>query len=149
MATTTDKSERSNFETWAREELERAGLFDKGGDYEGMIGEEVMRIFAEAGHSGFSAAYAASIFTHLSEWKPLTPLTSDPSEWQHIAEEVVGADNVWQSRRNPACFSNDGGRTYYDIDEKPSWLRRLAILITRKPLPKFHTAAHPDTEASS
>jgi hypothetical protein len=27
-------------------------------------------------------------------------------------------ETVWQSRRASSCFSTDGGKTYYDIDEK-------------------------------
>lgn len=36
----------------------------------------------------------------------LTPLTSDPSEWTSIS------DNLWASTRNDKAFSQDGGKTY-------------------------------------
>jgi hypothetical protein len=36
----------------------------------------------------------------------LTPLTSDPSEWTQIS------DNLWESTRNDKAFSQDGGKTY-------------------------------------
>lgn len=140
----TKESTESNFVTWAREELDRAGLFDESSDYGGMLGEEVMRLvesFAEAGHSGFSAQMAASIFTQLAAWKPLGPLTDDPGEWMHIAEEMAGQADLWQSRRNPACFSNDGGKTFYDIDEKPARWRRIYQRVTRKPCLKYHVSA--------
>lgn len=118
-------AEESSFVTWARSELERAGLFDQDSDYEGMLGTEVMRMvetFSAAGHSGFSAALAASIFARLSAWKPLTPITSAPDEWMHIDEDMAGEPNLWQSRRQPSLFSHDGGKTYYDVDETiPRW----------------------------
>jgi len=119
--------ERDSHVEWAEAELRRAGLFDEDSDYGGMMGEEVLRLvkaFSEAGHSGFSAGMAAHIFGLLAAWKPLTPLTGDPSEWMHIEVDVAGNDITWQSRRNPACFSRDGGRTYYDVDAKKSWWRR-------------------------
>ena len=42
----------------AKYELEKAGLFDKDSDYNGMIGNAVMELiekFSEQGHSGFFA----------------------------------------------------------------------------------------------
>lgn len=125
-------SEESLFVTWAREEIRRAGLFDKESDYDGMLGDELMkmvRTFSEAGHSGFSASIAASAFQQLAAWKPLTPLTSDRDEWQEV---TPGPPGVWQSRRAPSCFSNDGGRSYYDIDEPVSRWRRWAQRLTRR-----------------
>jgi hypothetical protein len=123
-------TDESNFVSWARDELRRAGLFDEDADYGGMLGEEVMRMvetFDEAGHSGFSAQMAASIFARLSAWKPLTPISDDPDEWMHIDEDMAGDATTWQSRRSPSLFSCDGGKRYYDIDERRSWWRRHII----------------------
>lgn len=127
-------SEESSFVTWARDELQRAGLFDKDSDYEGMLGTEVMRMvetFSEAGHSGFSAALAASILARLSAWKPLTPITDSPDEWMHIDEDMAGEPNLWQSRRQPSLFSYDGGKTYYDLDEKVTRRTKLIARLRR------------------
>ncbi len=136
-------SEESSFVTWARDELQRAGLFGKDSDYEGMLGTEVMRMvetFSKAGHSGFSAALAASIFARLSAWKPLTPITDAPDEWMHIDADMAGQPNLWQSRRQPSLFSLDGGKTYYDIDEHlPRW-RGFVQRILRRRLPVYHRA---------
>jgi hypothetical protein len=88
--------------------------------------------FDSAGHSGFSASYAAHVFAELSAWKPLTPLTDDPTEWMDIDESMAGEPNLWQSRRNPACFSNDAGKTFYDIDERQSWWRRVLARLTHR-----------------
>lgn len=67
--------------------------------------------FAEYGHSGGSASYAIPLLNDLLQFKPLSPLTDDPKEWNE-----VGTD-VWQSCRNPEAFSTDGGATYYLLSE--------------------------------
>ncbi len=117
----------SKMTDWARNELQMAGLFDKDSDYEGMLGEAVMDLldkFSEQGHSGFSAELTASIFDRLVRWKPLSELTNDPNEWMEITEHqeartpgLKGQVRVYQSRRSPDCFSEDGGQTYYSVDD--------------------------------
>ena len=110
----------SNLEAHAERELRLAGLFDKNSDYDGMIGEAVMKLvraFSGDGHSGGSASVTLAAFDRVVRFKTLTDITSDPSEWMHIAEEVAGQHGgVWQNTRQSSCFSNDGGKTYYDID---------------------------------
>ena len=102
---------------WAEGELRRAGLFDRNSDYGGMLGKAVMRLvrtMAGEGHSGASAAMVTQIFERLARYKPLTPLTDDPAEWQHHGEDVWGEPGgVWQSRRDPEAFSRDGGKTHW------------------------------------
>ena len=108
---------------WAREEVERAGLLDKDSDYEGMLGEavlELMSIMSKQGHSGMSAALVTEIFQKLANYEPLTPLTNDPNEWCDLCEEH--AEGVppymrWQSKRDPSCFSSDGGKTYWSSND--------------------------------
>lgn len=133
--------ERSPFVEWAEEELRRAGLFDEDSDYGGMMGESVMKLieaFSGEGHSGFSASMAASIFGELSAWKPLTPLTDDPTEWMHIEEAMAGRPDCWQSRRNPSAFSNDGGKSYYLLTDRLSWPRKVLWRVTGKHRPPMH-----------
>mgnify|MGYP001604115503 CR=1 FL=1 len=40
----TGKKDESKFLTWARKELERAGVFSKESDYDGMLGSAVMKM---------------------------------------------------------------------------------------------------------
>lgn len=97
---------------WAREELERAGAFDPNGDYGGMLGESVLkmvRVFAEEGHSGYSAKLALAMFERLADWQPLTPLTGGDGEWNEVS------DGVWQNRRCSRVFKETDGRAY-DIE---------------------------------
>jgi len=109
---------RSQFLSWAEREVKAAGLLDADSDYDGMLGEavlELVSVFDAQEHSGMSASMVRSIFDNLAKWKPLSPLTSHPDEWMEVTE------NLWQSRRNPACFSEDGGKTYHDHND-PCWL---------------------------
>lgn len=112
----------SNLETFAKEELERAGLFSKDSDYNGMVGHAVLKMVQEfskeEGHSGFSAGMAIHIFEKLARWQNLTPITDNPKEWMDVSD-YGGPDPpaMWQCKRNPALFSKDGGKTYYNIDE--------------------------------
>lgn len=76
----------------------------------------VIEVFVAFGHSGGSAACTIPVLNALLQYENLTPLTRDPEEWAHIAEHVWGEEGgVWQSRRNPAMFSLDGGESYYDV----------------------------------
>lgn len=100
---------------YAKSELELAGLFDEDSDYDGMIGSaalEIVEVFAKQGHSGGSAFLVTNIVNQLMQFKPLTPLTYNPDEWNHVGS------NTWQNRRRSSVFSKDGGLTHYDIDEE-------------------------------
>lgn len=115
-----NESDACTLSSFARGELEKAGLFDKDSDYAGMLGEAVLELietFSTQGHSGFSAAMAVDLFSRLANYKPLTPLTSDPDEWMCVTEHTIDGKPLYQSTRCPSAFSCDGGKTYYDIDE--------------------------------
>lgn len=101
----------------AERELRLAGLFDKDSDYGGMLGGaalELIKVFASQGHSGFSAGMTRDLFALLSNFKTLTPITSNPEEWTDVSEMSGGP--MWQSKRCPSVFSKDGGATWYDLD---------------------------------
>jgi hypothetical protein len=110
----------------ARAELKAAGLFDKDSDYDGMLGDAVMELvekFADQGHSGFSAHLTLDIFATVAAYKPLGPITTRSEEWMHIADDVAGQPNLWQNTRRSSSFSTDGGKTFYDIDDRWHWPR--------------------------
>ena len=103
-----------------------------------IIGEEpeiidklvsMIDIFASMGHSGTSAMHFAFVVRKLLSYEPLSELTDDPSEWNHIDSETAGCDDLWQSTRCPSAFSRNGGKTYYRIDD-PS--RNDKVLIPTK-----------------
>jgi hypothetical protein len=116
----------------AKEELTRAGLFDKDSDYDGMLGNAVLELvekFAAQGHSGFSAGMTLEIFNRVARFRTLTPISSNPTEWMEVTQYFNGK-GVWQNRRDPAKFSEDGGKTWYDVDERNSkWHWKLRSRI--------------------
>lgn len=106
------------------EELKRAGLFDKDSDYNGMIGNavlELMKTFASQGHSGFSASWVTELFSKLSKYETLTPLTEDETEWMDVREMGIDTDvTLFQNRRNTAAFATNpkDKATWYHVDGK-------------------------------
>lgn len=105
----------SNLVKFAEEEMRRAGLYSKDADYGGMIPEAVMKLVkahSEAGHSGGSHWLTMQIFNKVINFKPLTPLSDDPTEWMEVSE------NIWQSRRQSDAFSTDGGKTFYTLEDR-------------------------------
>lgn len=110
-----------SLEFHAKQELEKAGLFDKDSDYEGMIGDAVLdlvKLFGEQGHSGFSAMMTLEVFDKVARFQNLTPITDDPDEWMDVSEE--SGTIMYQNRRKSTLFSTDGGKTYYDLDDGSS-----------------------------
>ena len=91
-----------------------AGMYDKDADYGGMIPQAVMgmvKAHAKQGHSGGSHWITMKIFNQVINFKTLTPITSNPSEWNEVST------NFWQSNRQSDAFSSDGGKSWYFLDE--------------------------------
>lgn len=95
--------------SFAREELDRLGLFDADSDYGGELGEAVMELietFAKQGHSGMSAESVVKLFSRLASFKPLTHVTANPDEW------IAIGPNEWVCKRCPHLIRQYD--TYYD-----------------------------------
>lgn len=91
-------------------------------DYVQSIGNcayELVETFCKQEHSGMSAGFCIGLLEKLLRGDILSPLTNDPEEWVSVAEEW-GEDtpNKYQSKRKFSCFSDDGLKTYYDIEEE-------------------------------
>ncbi|MGW4127946.1 hypothetical protein [Amycolatopsis japonica] len=53
----------------------------------------------------------------LLDFKPLSPLTNDPAEWDQRDDVVLG-QQVWQSNRQPDAWTYDSGfHTYFLMSE--------------------------------
>lgn len=104
----------SNLVEHAQRELELIGQFEEDPRFAQSVVAAVAAFASYPGHSGSSAEIGAQMLHDLLNLKNLAPLTDDPTEW-----ELVGTHpyNIWQNRRNGACFSKDGGTTYYDVNE--------------------------------
>jgi len=99
----------------AQRELTLACLFDKDSDYEGMLGEAVMRmieVFSAEKHSGSSAAQTINIFKRVANYECLTPLTGKDDEWVSVAAYGNG-NPVWQNNRVSSVFKDKDGKAYY------------------------------------
>lgn len=77
--------------------------------------EDQIREFAGEGHSGASAASATQLFSRLSKFLPLTPLTGEDSEWNLVKGDYgQGGDTIYQNNRCSHVFKDSSGA--YDID---------------------------------
>lgn len=88
-------------------------------DYVQSIGNcawEVCKLFCEQDHSGMSAGFTIQLIKTLLDGDTLTPLTNKPDEWENCGKYCPDSDGVYQSKRKFSCFSDDGLKTYYDID---------------------------------
>jgi hypothetical protein len=63
--------------------------------------------FANEGHSGFSASYAANILNKLFRFEPLCPLTGEDSEWNLAIPHEK--DPLWQNNRCLHVFKDSSG----------------------------------------
>lgn len=49
---------------------------------------ELVTVFSTQGHSGFSAAYVATMLHRLLRYEPLRPLTGEPDEWVEVSDGI-------------------------------------------------------------
>lgn len=109
----------SNFESHAQKEFRAAGWLNEDGtfkdDMQKLICEHVLElldVFDGAGHSGFSAPYAISLFEKLAKFEPVAPLTGEDWEWNEVAPDA------YQNNRCSHVFkqSDRFGGQPYDIN---------------------------------
>src|SRR5258707_1362443 len=94
----------------ARRELELCGQTAEDPGYADSIIQAVAA-FAAYGHSGGSAMVAREQLHTLLDFGTLSPLTSDPEEWDN--QSGISSSPLWQNRRNSKAFSSDGGQTWW------------------------------------
>jgi hypothetical protein len=111
---------------WAKKELALLGKDEEG--WQDAINADILQIveiFGEQGHSGFSASYALSIIKRLLDWKPITPLTGEESEWEECGpnlEQNNRCSAVFRDNHDNATahyiygkvFSDDGGKSWFN-----------------------------------
>lgn len=71
---------------------------------------DIVRIFQNQGHSGFSASYAIYILERVLRFKPITALTGKDDEWNEPYIDGWG-NKVYQNKRCSSVFKsvdNDG-----------------------------------------
>lgn len=90
---------------WAEREFDIAGT-----PKDDMMREATMNllaVFCDEGHSGFSAPHAVRLFSRLASWKPLTPLTGADDEWD------IRGNGKFQNKRCSSVFKDADGGAYY------------------------------------
>lgn len=110
---------------YGRKELERIGYFKEGDDpYNDWAANailELLEVFDNQGHSGFSAPYVISKVKRLAMYKPLTPLTGEDDEWNEVEPgcfqnkrySAVFKDETGAYNIEGKVFSDDGGKTWF------------------------------------
>ena len=69
---------------------------------------ELIDVFSNQHHSGFTASYVIDILQRLLHYKPLTPLTGEDDEWEDVTS--YGYDTpTFQNKRCSAVFKDDRG----------------------------------------
>jgi len=111
---------------------------------------ELIEVFEKQGHSGMSASLVLSIFNRVVDFKNLSPLTNDPSEWQQHSE------SMWQNKRNSEAFSHDQGFSYsltsetrWETDEYDRRVRKLTLYQTEHTHSKSHVETQPEEAQSN
>ena len=102
---------------YAKSELKIIGMLDSEDEMNKAMCDHLLHMceeFAKEGHSGFSANYAINCLQKLLRWEPLSPLTGEDWEWNHVA------DNLWQNKRCSSVFKDETGKAH-DIDGKVFW----------------------------
>ena len=102
-----NRKPQSNLVVHAHRELELIG--EDPDTIRGYL--RVIQAFADMGHSGGSASVAIPTINRLLQFKNLAPLTDDPDDWIEVGY------GLWQNRRCSSMFSEDGGRSYTNVDD--------------------------------
>jgi hypothetical protein len=116
----------SNLHSHALMEFKAAGWIDENGKFNDEIQEDIcnhvlklLEVFADEGHSGSSAPYAIDLFNKLANFKPLTPLTGEDSEWVDVSE--YSGTTMYQNKRCSSVFKQGKNSEAYNIDGKVFW----------------------------
>lgn len=64
---------------------------------------ELLKVFSEQGHSGFSASWAINLFSKLANHKLITEVEDNPDDW----------DENGQHKHIPSVFKRKDGTCYY------------------------------------
>lgn len=99
---------------------------------------EMVKLFADFGHSGFSAGYTISVLERLLRFEPLKPLTGEDDEWNEVGEGVFqnnrcshvfreadgrAYDSEGRIFREPdgSCYTSKDSRVYIEFPYTPKW----------------------------
>ena len=102
---------------FAKSEFIRAGWCSPDGEFDDEMQElicknvtDLLRVFSDQGHSGFSAGYALSMFVKLAKFSPISPLTGVDGEW------VMHSIDCYQNKHCGSVFKNGKDERAYWLD---------------------------------
>jgi len=102
----------SNLIEYAKSEMDLIGLREDSEDEMNRAMRkhvlQMVKVFSDEGHSGFSANYALAILKKVLDFKPLTALTGEDSEWLEVA------DDLYQNKRASNVFKDADGAYWSD-----------------------------------
>ena len=112
-------------------------LFDEDSDYGGEIGTAVMEMittFSKQGHSGYSAMFTLHVFDKLARYEPINPLKNPmiTGEYHDVSEQ--NGSMLYQSTRDSAMFSDDGGKSWYHLDKYRTGWQKLIYKMLCAPI---------------
>ena len=96
---------------FAENELNIAGYLSQDDFYGGETGKavlELIEVFSKQGHSGMSATIVADLFWKLANYKPLSSIIGEDSEW----ESIEGIASL-QNKRCPSLWKDSNGVITY------------------------------------
>lgn len=113
------KGKRSNLIKHAKYEFYKAGFNSNGMD--AIIRNnilELLTVFADQGHSGFSAGIALQVFNKLAKFQTLSPLTFDHDEWNYNLGFYNDSPNsaIAQNIRDSRFFLYNGDNIAFNDD---------------------------------
>lgn len=114
----------SNLVEHAKKEIELYNKKYPHDEYGSMVMKaalELVEVFSKQGHSGFSAGITTSTFDSLADFRPLTPLTGEESEWGTEVDKnqnnrygsVFRREDGTAFNGHAKVFSDDGGKSWF------------------------------------
>ena len=120
----------SNLHKHALAEFRAAGWTNADGKFEDEMQEdickhvlELLKVFADEGHSGSTAPYTVNMFKKLAMFEPLVPLTGEDWEWNECGNGVFQNKRCSRVFKHPDRFDGQAydieGIVFYDWYERP------------------------------
>lgn len=120
----------SNLIDHAQRELKAAGLFDKDAPYDGQTATDALvliEVLARQGHSGGSLDHTLTLFNRLARFQLLAPMKNPMENGDYIDHTgISGGNPTFQSTYKSSVFSEDGGKSWYDLNKRVPWWKRWA-----------------------
>lgn len=104
--------------------------------------EQLLAVFQEQGHSGYSAMIVCSIFERLVKGKPLTFIKDEEDQWRNEYTNEKFPEKSYHHKRMSSLLKRvapDGTVSYYDIDRVkvydqngiPFWTRQVDDVVSK------------------